>query len=159
MARKKIEHKSEIRVTDPTTGGQKGRKLAQHSLIPPEFLHELAELFGRGAEKYDRWNWRKGYDWSLSYDAMQRHLNLFWSGVDMDEDTKAKHIMNAAWHCCVLAIFMDEFPEKDDRFKSFVPNERDAKEKKAIDSLASFILEQKETKKKKPLDPDDYMRR
>jgi len=117
MARKKIEHGTEIRATDPNTGAQKGRKLAQQSLIPPKFLHELAELFGRGAEKYDRHNWRKGYDWSLSYDALCRHLNLFWDGVDYDEETKAKHIVNVAWHCCVLATFMDEHPDKDDRYK------------------------------------------
>lgn len=136
MARKKITHNSEVRVTDPSTGGQKGRKLAQHSLIPPEFLHELAELFGRGAEKYAKWNWRKGYDWSLSYDALHRHLNLFWSGVDYDEETKAKHIINAAWHCCVLATFMDEHPDKDDRYKDNKSSSREAYH----------------------LDPDDYMR-
>src|SRR5574343_1602352 len=117
MARKKIVHGKETRKTDRTTGGQKGAKLAQHSLIPPEVLHELAELFGQGAEKYDKWNWRKGYDWSLSYDALHRHLNLFWSGVDYDEETKSKHIVNAMWHCCVLACFMDEHPDKDDRYK------------------------------------------
>lgn len=142
MARKKITHGAEIRATDPNTGAQKGRKLAQQSLIPPEFLHELAELFGRGAEKYDRHNWRKGYDWSLSYDALCRHLNLFWSGIDYDEETKAKHIVNAAWHCCVLSTFMDEHPDKDDRFSELVYNVPSSVEKR-----------------NPPSDPDDYMRR
>ena len=152
MPRKKIVHGTEVRNTDPKTGGQKGRKLAQHSLIPPEVLHELAELFGRGAEKYDRWNWRKGYDWSLSYDAMHRHLNLFWSGVDFDEETGAKHIVNAMWHCCILSVFMDEHPDKDDRWKDKRQELQEIGNKYKFDTLKSWIAENS------PLDPDDYMR-
>ncbi len=142
MARKKIVHGEEIRTTNSSTGAQKGAKLAQHSLIPPEVLHQLAELFGRGAQKYAKWNWRRGYDWSLSYDALQRHLNLFWSGIDFDEETGAKHIVNAMWHCCVLATFMDEHPDKDDRFSELVYNVPSSVEKR-----------------NPPSDPDDYMRR
>lgn len=112
-----MERGDEVRITDPSTGGQKGSKLAQHSLIPTGALTELAELFGRGAQKYDKHNWRRGYQWSLSYDALQRHLNLFWSGVDYDEETGAKHIIAAMWHCAVLTTYMDEYIEGDDRYR------------------------------------------
>lgn len=67
-----------------STGGQKGVKLAQFNLIPTLPLELLAEHFGKGAKKYDRHQWRKGYEWSKSYDALTRHLNAFWGGQDYD---------------------------------------------------------------------------
>lgn len=109
----------EVRVTSKT-GGQKGTKPARFGLIPPMALWKVAELYGKGAEKYDDWNWRKGYDWHLSYDAMQRHLALFWSGEDIDPETGMPHLACAAFHCLTLLTFMDEHPEFDDRFKGDV---------------------------------------
>ena len=113
---------TEVRIKDPDTGGEKGSKLAQFSLIPQKALWELAEHYGKGVGKYSKHNWRKGYDWSLSFDALQRHLNQFWNGENLDLETPgnnspSKHMIACAWHCLTLATFMDEFPEKDDRFK------------------------------------------
>lgn len=74
---------TEVRTTS-STGGQKGTKLARFDLIPVGPLRELAEHFGKGAAKYDDNQWRKGYEWSKSYAALQRHLNAFWDGEDYD---------------------------------------------------------------------------
>ena len=104
----------EIRVTS-ATGGQKGSKLARFDLIPPIPLYELAEHYGKGAEKYDDNNWRKGYDWKYSYAALQRHLTQFWRGEDIDPETGTKHVIAAAWHCFALAEFMDIHPDYDSR--------------------------------------------
>lgn len=115
----------EIRSVDPDTGAEKGTKLARHSLIPPNALTEIAEHYGRGSQKYADNNWRKGYKWSLSYDALCRHLAQFWDGEDYDEETGSKHIIAVAWHAIALSVFMDEQRDKDDRFQS--PNEACAK--------------------------------
>lgn len=108
---------SEVRMTDPDTGAQKGQKLASFSLIPTGPLWELAEHFGKGAKKYAARNYERGYAWSLSYDAAQRHLNQFWAGEDIDPETGSKHLIAAAWHCFALALFSQTHPEKDDRPK------------------------------------------
>ena len=109
----------EVIVTDPVTGGQKGSKLARHDLVPPLPLHLLAEHYGRGEQKYpsdeNGPNWYKGYNWSLSYAAMQRHLNAFWQGEDVDEETGSLHLTAAAWHCFALIQFFHDHPELDDR--------------------------------------------
>ena len=107
----------EVRVTDPTTGGQKGSKGARFSLFASGPLWELAEHFGVGAKKYADRNWEKGYDWHLSFDAVQRHLWQFWNGEDRDPETGSKHVIAAMWHCMALAWFMDHRREKDDRPK------------------------------------------
>ncbi|WP_099021223.1 dATP/dGTP diphosphohydrolase domain-containing protein [Mycolicibacterium palauense] len=97
------------------SGGEKGSKLARFDLIPPTVLWELAEHYGRGAEKYEDDNWRRGYDWKYSYAAVQRHLNAFWAGEDIDPETGSKHVVSAAWHCFALAWFMVNKPEYDSR--------------------------------------------
>jgi hypothetical protein len=136
---------TEIRTTS-STGGQKGTKEERHDLIPIGPLRELATHFGRGALKYDVHQWRKGYEWSKSYSALDRHLKLFWSGEDYDicsnepenclfehpEDGRAwpkpdtdtcwnhtgsHHLVAVAWHSFVLLEFKDRFPDFDDRFK------------------------------------------
>jgi hypothetical protein len=106
---------NEIRTTSPT-GGQKGVKPERHSLIPVEALNSIARLYGVGAKKYDAHNWRKGYEWSKSYDAMNRHMALFWSGEDIDPETGEPHMAAVAFHAMTLITFMQEQPEFDDRY-------------------------------------------
>lgn len=109
---------SEVRTVDPDTGGEKGMKLARHDLIPMKALHELAEHYGKGCEKYTEHNWRKGLAWSKSYAALQRHITAFWGGEDLDPETGSKHVIASAWHCLTLATYMDEQKAKDDRYKN-----------------------------------------
>ena len=106
----------EIRVTS-ATGGEKGTKLARYDLLPPEALRSLAELYGKGAEKYAAHNWRRGYDWSLSFAALQRHAWQFWNGEDCDAETGAPHMASVAFHALALITFMAEQREYDDRPK------------------------------------------
>lgn len=110
----KQDGNEEVRLTSET-GAQKGSKLDRFDLIPTEPLRLLAHHYGVGARKYAENNWRKGYKWSLSYAAMQRHANAFWSGEDIDEETGTPHIIAAAWHCFAMAQYMIDFKEYDDR--------------------------------------------
>lgn len=96
---------AETIVTDEKTGGQKGTKLARFSLIPAEFLWALAEHYGLGARKYADRNWERGYKWSLSVDALERHLNQWKMGENNDPETGSSHLIAVAWHACALFIF------------------------------------------------------
>jgi len=108
----------EVRITNEKTGGQKGQKLERFDLLPAGPLREIARHYGVGAEKYEDRNWERGYDWSLSFGALQRHLWAFWSGEDIDEETGSKHLAAAAFHVMALMQFMDQHPELDDRPKT-----------------------------------------
>lgn len=108
------ESKGEYRVTS-STGGQKNNKLARFDLIPPQALWDLAEHYGRGAEKYEDHNWTRGYPWSLSIAALHRHLNLFQQGEELDPETGTPHIVAVAWHAFTLMTFRHTHPEFDDR--------------------------------------------
>ena len=100
-----------------STGGEKGVKEERFSLIPVEALEVLAALYGRGAQKYAEHNWRQGYEFSKSYDALQRHANAFWRGENNDQETGKPHMASVIFHAMALIIFMEEHPEFDDRYK------------------------------------------
>lgn len=110
---------SEVRVTDPNTGGQKGSKPEQPAQIPPRFLLALGQHFGEGQIKYPdaepgRPNWSRGYAWSLSANALERHLLAWLAGEDYDEDGR-HNLVAVAWHASVLYTFQTEALGTDDR--------------------------------------------
>lgn len=104
-----------------STGGEKGTKDERFDLLPTESVAKIARHFGVGANKYEDHNWRRGYEWSKSYAAMQRHLHAFWGGEDIDAETGSPHLAAAGFHVLALLEFMDRFPEFDDRYKVAAP--------------------------------------
>jgi hypothetical protein len=102
-----------------STGGEKGVKPQRYSLLPVEALAAIAEHYGKGAAKYSDHNWRRGYEWSKSYDALQRHLNAFWSGEDLDAETGSHHLAAAGFHVLALLQWHLEggFTALDDRYR------------------------------------------
>jgi hypothetical protein len=104
----------EIRAKDASTGGEKGRKPAQFALLPWDALWAVAEHYGRGAKKYSPRNWERGYPWSWSFDALQRHLAAYWQGEDMDEDGQP-HLAAAAFHVLAMLAFSLRKAGTDDR--------------------------------------------
>jgi hypothetical protein len=104
----------ETRVTS-STGGQKGQKLARFDLIPKSPLWQVAELYGVGARKYADRNWERGYNWSLSFAALNRHLWQFWAGEDNDAETGLPHLASVVFHAFALMEYATTHPEFDDR--------------------------------------------
>lgn len=108
---------AETRVTDPVTGGEKGSKLAQLGSLDPQALYTLSEVSGMGASKYSAFNFLQGYAWSLSFNALQRHLLKFWAGDELDAESGLPHLGHAAWHCLALLSFYQRQLGTDDRFR------------------------------------------
>lgn len=100
-----------------SSGARKGTKMSQIGFIDPVALYELGKVAGLGIEKYDKYNYLKGYDWSLSYNACMRHLQQMWSGEDYDKESGLPHATHAAWHALALTSFMMRNLGNDDRFK------------------------------------------
>ena len=111
-----VDRTAEVRVTNAKTGAQKGSKLSRLDLVPMAAVGEIAEVFGFGATKYSDHNWRKGYDYGLSFAALCRHLALWNEGQNLDEESGLSHLAHAGWHILALLTFMREHPELDDRF-------------------------------------------
>mgnify|MGYP001074572079 CR=1 FL=1 len=89
------------------------------ALIPSETLTQIAHVFGFGAKKYAVNNWRKDADsteWSRTYSSIQRHLNSFWQGEDIDPDSGLSHLAHAATQIMILMIQQEEGKNMDDRY-------------------------------------------
>ena len=97
--------------------GEKGRKLPEISWLDPAAMKALAEVSGTGARKYSPYNYRAGYNWSLSYNALFRHMNAFWDGEDIDPDDGQHHMASAAWHALQLLSASLRGVGNDDRYK------------------------------------------
>ncbi len=106
----------EVRVVDELTGGEKGQKDCQMGAVDPLALMEVGKVAGFGGRKYERYNFTKGYRWSLSYDALQRHLMAFWNGEDVDPESGHRHLAHACWHSLALLTFSMRSKGTDDRF-------------------------------------------
>lgn len=106
----------EIRVTDASTGGQKGSKMARFDLLPWDAMWFVAELYGRGATKYAERNWEKGYSWHLSHAALMRHLTQFWQLRERnDSETQSHHLACVAFHALAMLSFDIRGIGTDDR--------------------------------------------
>lgn len=108
---------AEVRVTDPSTGGEKGMKEERFELLPWGALHEVARVYHFGASKYADDNWRKGYKWRLSIGALMRHVALFACGESLDRESKLHHLAHACFHCLTLITFEHNGLGTDDRVK------------------------------------------
>lgn len=106
-----------VRIVDPKTGGEKEQKQAQLGAVDPRALMEVAKVAGFGTRKYARFNFAKGYDWSLSYDALQRHLHAWADRQETDEESGLSHLAHAAWHCLALLTFTLRGRGTDDRIE------------------------------------------
>lgn len=98
-----------------STSGKKGVKTARFDLLPWDALWAVATVFGFGAKKYAERNWERGYKWSASKGALDRHLALYWAGQDRDEESGLLHLAHVAWQALVLLAFQLRGVGEDDR--------------------------------------------
>jgi len=106
---------SEIRVINEKTGGMKGAKPEDYSLLPWNQLAEVARLYAFGADKYDRNNWRNGYDWSLSFASLMRHATAWWEGGFDDAESGCDHMASVVFHALALMYFRENHSDLDNR--------------------------------------------
>lgn len=62
--------------------------------LPQKSLLSVCKAFNYGANKYGKFNYSNGMEWSRYYDACQRHLQSWMTGEDIDESTN-HHIDHA----------------------------------------------------------------
>lgn len=83
----------------------------RYDLVPVSPLKRLADLYMRGAIKYEEDNWQKGQPYSRAYASLLRHVYA-WREGDRTED----HLAAAAWNAFTIMWYEDNKPELDDLF-------------------------------------------
>ena len=87
-------------------------------LVPYDVIEKMAEGYTHGAAKYSPNNWRKGMRWGRMFAALQRHLQAFWRGEDIDKDSGLHHLSLAMCELGMLYGNALSGTGKDDRWKS-----------------------------------------
>lgn len=87
----------------------------RYDLLPPGPLSQLAEVYTKGAAKYEDRNWEKGLAWGRVFAAMMRHAWAFWRGESHDPEDGQHHLASVAWCAFALMEYEKTHPELDDR--------------------------------------------
>ena len=92
------------------------KKWRQYCTVPTTIIWELGVAMLEGARKYGRHNYRvAGVRGSVYVDAAKGHIDQWWEGEDIDEESGLSHLTKAMASLAVLrdAIIHDKF--LDDR--------------------------------------------
>lgn len=93
-----------------------GIRKVPYSTIPAEVTAEVGLGMLEGALKYGRHNYRViGVRASVYYDAIQRHINAWWEGEDIDPESGLNHIVKLLTSGYVLRDAMINDNLVDDR--------------------------------------------
>lgn len=87
------------------------------SLVPKEALWGMAKALTYGANKYGKYNFRGGIEYTRLADACYRHLSAFIDGEDIDEESGNSHLDHAMASLAMLSVMVLNNPEMDDRYK------------------------------------------
>ncbi len=82
----------------------------RYDLISPFALKRIADVYERGAKKYEDRNWEKGAPFGRFLDSAMRHIQQYMMG-ESDED----HLGQAAWNLMAVMHLEATHPELDDR--------------------------------------------
>jgi hypothetical protein len=79
------------------------------SLIPNGTLEEVIKVLEYGANKYSPDNWKKVPEMEVRYyDAAMRHIDSYWQGEYLDEESGQPHLAHAV--CCLLFLMWAGVP-------------------------------------------------
>tara|TARA_R110000824_G_scaffold3751_2_gene17899 strand:+ start:9042 stop:9521 length:480 start_codon:yes stop_codon:yes gene_type:complete len=102
--------------SDKAMRSNSGKVPMSHVLDFPRAMALLAEVAEGGAEKYNRGNFQKGQDASVTIDCLLRHLFKWWAGEDDDSESGKSHLGHVMWNATVLAEDMQRgIKQQDDR--------------------------------------------
>jgi len=100
------------------------KKWRQYCTVPTTIIWELGVAMLEGARKYGRHNYRiAGVRASVYVDAAKGHIDQWWEGEDIDEESKLNHVTKAIASLAVLRDAMiqdrwvDDRPPKTDMIK------------------------------------------
>lgn len=90
-----------------STGKVLGRKYdsnkPRYSLLPENTILNVIQVLEYGAEKYEPDNWKHVPSARTRYyDAAMRHIDNWWNGSEVDEESSLPHLAHAI--CCLLFL-------------------------------------------------------
>ena len=135
------------------------KKAPVNSMIPGAVKAEIGVALLEGALKYGRHNYRQdGVRASVYYDAVGRHLDAWWEGEDVDEESGLSHITKAIAgliilrDCSIRGMCNDDRPPKTIGFMREVNEKTKALIEKYPNPVPPVLNKSKETKTDEPVE-------
>lgn len=101
---------------------EKGKKFdgdkPRLGLVSPLLRLAAARALTYGTSNHEEHNWRLGIEWSRIYEALNRHVDAWWAGEEIDEDSGLHHLDCAAAELMFLIeyVYTGKYKEFDDRY-------------------------------------------
>lgn len=95
--------KGTVNLTSGTVGRKHDSNKPRYSLLPENTVHNVIQVLEYGAVKYEPDNWKYVPDARTRYyDAAMRHIDDWWNGSEVDEESSLPHLAHAI--CCLLFL-------------------------------------------------------
>ena len=104
-------------LVEPTVGLKFDQEKPDLSLLPREFLDEVAKAMMHGEKKYGRYNYTNGLAWSRVIAACLRHVTAFAAGEDNDSESGVSHLGHAGACILMLVVYFKRSIGTDNREK------------------------------------------
>jgi hypothetical protein len=100
------------------TGVKHDQEKPDLSLLPRDFLDEVAKAMQHGERKYGRYNYRGGMSWHRIVAAAMRHITAWNDGEDTDKESGVSHLGHAGACILMLCVLVKNKKGEDTRCKS-----------------------------------------
>ena len=87
----------------------------QWSLVDFKSLKPMVEVLEYGANKYEPFNWTKGFPTTKLCESLLRHVFAYLGGEDIDQESGLSHIGHIQCNAMFLAYNHTHHFDKDDR--------------------------------------------
>jgi len=109
----------DVNSTARGSGARFNKNKTPFRYIPLFLLDGAARVFQqattRAQNPYPMWNWANGMAWSIPYECALRHLDKFYRGEEIDEDSGEDHLDHVICNLLMLKHYRTAYPEGDDR--------------------------------------------
>ena len=105
----------------PINGAKQGSGLRYNTnkpeihQVPISLINGVAEVLKYGEQKYAKGNWEGGFEWTIPYDCLMRHMFAWLSGEEQDKESGLSHLYHAAANIAMLIEFKETHKELDNR--------------------------------------------
>lgn len=110
----------DVNSSEKGSGARYNNGKVDFSLIPLSTLEDEARVWMHGEEKYARFNWMKGMNWSIPLACALRHLAAWQRGEDIDQESGLPHLAHAMCNLRMLTLYSKTYLEGDDRPKEWL---------------------------------------
>ena len=95
--------KGTVNLSRVTAGRKHDSNKPRYSLLPTGTVNQVVQVLEYGAVKYEIDNWQRVPSARTRYyDAAMRHIDDWWNGSEIDEESSLPHLAHAI--CCLLFL-------------------------------------------------------